>query len=153
MKHSIYMILATAVIICGAMDAMAIEEASYNVLKKIINSRSVIMPPISLPKLSWREISKRPETSIHRLFRYISGGKPVARQSGDDSPRIARADGDKIKMTAPVGQQRVQGKWAVSFMMPASYTMETLQSLRIPKSRCVRYRSPDGRSALLRFLE
>jgi effector-binding domain-containing protein len=29
-------------------------------------------------------------------------------------------------MTAPVGQQNVQGKWAVSFMMPASYTIETL---------------------------
>ena len=29
-------------------------------------------------------------------------------------------------MTAPVGQQRDQDKWAVSFMMPASYTMETL---------------------------
>jgi len=29
-------------------------------------------------------------------------------------------------MTAPVSQQSVQGKWAVSFMMPASYTMETL---------------------------
>ncbi len=29
-------------------------------------------------------------------------------------------------MTAPVSQQSVQGKWAVSFMMPASYSMETL---------------------------
>jgi effector-binding domain-containing protein len=34
--------------------------------------------------------------------------------------------GEKIKMTAPVGQRRVQEKWAVSFMMPVSYTIETL---------------------------
>ena len=34
MKHSIRIILAAAVIIIGAMDAMAIEEAAYNVLKK-----------------------------------------------------------------------------------------------------------------------
>ena len=34
MKHSIRMIFATAVIIFGAMDAMAIEEANYTVLKK-----------------------------------------------------------------------------------------------------------------------
>lgn len=29
-------------------------------------------------------------------------------------------------MTAPVGQQNVQGRWAISFMMPSSYTLETL---------------------------
>ncbi|TKB25876.1 hypothetical protein FCL47_12330 [Desulfopila sp. IMCC35006] len=29
-------------------------------------------------------------------------------------------------MTAPVSQQRAQVKWAVSFMMPAANTMETL---------------------------
>ena len=34
MKHSIRIILATAVIIFGAMDAMAIEEAAYKVLRK-----------------------------------------------------------------------------------------------------------------------
>lgn len=34
MKHSIRMILATVFIILGAMDAMAIEEASYKVLEK-----------------------------------------------------------------------------------------------------------------------
>lgn len=29
-------------------------------------------------------------------------------------------------MTAPVSQQQSAGKWAVSFMMPAGYTLETL---------------------------
>ena len=29
-------------------------------------------------------------------------------------------------MTAPVSQQRMHGKWAVSFMMPPTYTLETL---------------------------
>jgi hypothetical protein len=29
-------------------------------------------------------------------------------------------------MTAPVSQQRARDKWAVSFTMPASYTLETL---------------------------
>jgi hypothetical protein len=29
-------------------------------------------------------------------------------------------------MTAPVSQQRKEGKWAISFMMPASYTLQTL---------------------------
>ena len=34
--------------------------------------------------------------------------------------------GEKIKMTAPVGQQRALERWAVSFMMSASYPLETL---------------------------
>ena len=34
MKHLIRIILATAVIIFGSTDAMAIEEAAYKVLKK-----------------------------------------------------------------------------------------------------------------------
>jgi effector-binding domain-containing protein len=41
--------------------------------------------------------------------------------------------GEKIQMTAPVGQRSVQEKWAVSFMMPASYTLETLPEPDDPK--------------------
>jgi len=36
-------------------------------------------------------------------------------------------------MTAPVGQQRVQEKWAFSFMMPAAYIVETLPEPEDPK--------------------
>jgi hypothetical protein len=36
------------------------------------------------------------------------------------------ADSQKIPMTAPVGQEQVDGKWRVTFMMPAQFTMETL---------------------------
>ena len=63
MKHSIGMIFAAAVIILGAMDAMAIEEASYNVLKKD-NHFEIrdYAPPTSLPKPLWKEILKRLET-------------------------------------------------------------------------------------------
>ena len=43
------------------------------------------------------------------------------------------AEGEKIEMTAPVGQQRFQEKWAVSFIMPASYTLETLPEPEDPK--------------------
>lgn len=36
-------------------------------------------------------------------------------------------------MTAPVGQQRVQERWAVSFTMPADYTLEILPEPEDPK--------------------
>lgn len=52
-------------------------------------------------------------------------------------------------MTAPVSQQSVQGKWAVSFMMPASYTMETLP---VPDDPNIKLRQvPARRVAAVRY--
>ncbi len=45
------------------------------------------------------------------LFNYISG---------------ANRSKTKIAMTAPAGQTAVGDQWAVTFMMPSEYTMETL---------------------------
>lgn len=33
---------------------------------------------------------------------------------------------EKIAMTAPVNMQQTQGKYAVSFLMPSQYTLETI---------------------------
>jgi hypothetical protein len=55
----------------------------------------------------------------------------VTQKSGDDRSCIPTPMGEKIKMTATVGQRRVQKKWAVSFMMPASYTIENLEDPNI----------------------
>jgi hypothetical protein len=35
-------------------------------------------------------------------------------------------------MTSPVGQQKQDGKWVVSFMMPASFTLETTPEPKDP---------------------
>jgi hypothetical protein len=52
-------------------------------------------------------------------------------------------------MTAPVGQQRRQDQWAVSFMMPATVTMETLPR---PKDGTVTLRQvPARRMAAVRY--
>ena len=45
-------------------------------------------------------------------------------------------------MTAPVGQQRSSDKWAVSFMMPAHYTLETLP---VPDDSSITLRQVPGR--------
>ncbi len=49
------------------------------------------------------------------------------------SPVSQEAAGEKIKMTSPVGQQRSQNKWTVSFMMPGKNTMATLPEPNNPK--------------------
>lgn len=87
------------------------------------------------------------------LFNYISGGNQSQRQVEMTVPRAVLQEiggqevegqevggqefiikesgaqesvGEKIAMTAPVGQQRKDGRWVVSFMMPARYSLETL---------------------------
>jgi hypothetical protein len=134
MKHSICMILATAVIIFGAKDAMAIEEASYNVLKKD-NHFEIrdYAPHILAETIVEGDLEEAGNMAFNRLFRYISGGNRSRDKVAMTAPVSQEPMGDKIKMTAPVGQQRVQGKWAVSFMMPALYTLETLPEPEDPK--------------------
>jgi effector-binding domain-containing protein len=134
MKHSIRIILAAAIIIFGAMDAMAIEEAAYNVLKK--DNRFEIRdyaPHILAETFVEGDLEEAGNKAFNRLFRYISGENRSREKVAMTAPVSQEPKGEKITMTAPVGQQRVQENWAVSFMMPASYTLETLPEPEDPK--------------------
>jgi hypothetical protein len=127
MKHSIRMILATAVMFLGAMDAMAIEEAAYSVLKKENDFEIRDYAPHILAETTVEgDLEEAGNKAFNRLFRYISGDNRSRDKVAMTAPVSQEQKGEKITMTAPVGQQSVQGKWAVSFMMPASYTLETL---------------------------
>lgn len=127
MKRTIRTILAATFILIGAVNSMAIEEAPYKVLK-------------SNDKFELREYASHilAETIVdgdqegagskafRRLFRYISGDNRSRATVAMTAPVSQEKAGEKISMTTPVGQQRDGDRWAVSFMMPSSYTMETL---------------------------
>jgi len=134
MKRSIRIILAAAVIIIGAMDAMAIEEATYKVVKK--DNKFEIRdyaPHILAETVVEGDLGGAGNKAFNTLFRYISGDNRSRAKVAMTAPVSQEPKGEKIKMTAPVGQQRVQESWAVSFMMPASYTLETLPEPEDPK--------------------
>jgi effector-binding domain-containing protein len=134
MKHSILIILAAAAITFGAMDVMAIEEAAYIVLKKENNFEiRDYAPHILAETVVEGDLEEAGNKAFNRLFRYISGGNRSREKVAMTAPVSQEAMGEKITMTAPVGQQRVQENWAVSFMMPASYTLETLPEPEDPK--------------------
>jgi hypothetical protein len=59
------------------------------------------------------------------LFKYISGHNQQQQKVAMTSPVGQVPSSQKIEMTSPVGQQKQDGKWIVSFMMPASFTLET----------------------------
>jgi hypothetical protein len=60
---------------------------------------------------------------------YIFGQNQVNQKISMTAPVVMegqRIQSEKIAMTAPVGIESRSGKWTVSFVMPAQFTMETL---------------------------
>ena len=123
-----------ALLIIGANTAMATEEAPYTVLKSddIFELREY--PPQILAEIIVDgDLEGASNKAFRPLFRYISGDNKSRDKIAMTAPVSQEQKGEKISMTAPVSQQSVQGKWAVSFMMPSSYTMETLPTPDDPK--------------------
>jgi hypothetical protein len=149
-KRLIQIVIAVMVIIIGAIDTMAIEEAKYKVLEK--DNRFEIRdyaPQILAETIVEGDLEEAGNKAFNRLFRYISGENRSRTKVEMTAPVSQQPMGEKIKMTAPVGQRRVQEKWAVSFMMPASYTIETLPE---PEDRNITLRQvPARRMASVRY--
>jgi len=133
-KHLMQMIAAAAVTILGTMDAMAIEEATYELLKKEDKFEiRMYAPHILAETIVEGGLEDAGKKAFNRLFGYISGDNRSRVKVAMTAPVSQESLSEKIKMTAPVGQQRVQEKWAISFMMPASYTLETLPEPEDPR--------------------
>ena len=106
---------------------MATDEAPYTVLKTDAIFELREYPPQILAEIIVDgDLEGAGSKAFRPLFRYISGDNKSRGKIAMTVPVSQEQKGEKISMTAPVSQQSVQGKWAVSFMMPASYTMETL---------------------------
>ena len=114
-------------LLTGATTAMATEEAPYTVIKTddIFELREYA-PQVLAEIIVEGDLEGAGNKAFRPLFRYISGDNKSRGKIAMTAPVSQEPTGEKISMTAPVSQQSVQGKWAVSFMMPASYTMESL---------------------------
>lgn len=105
---------------------MAIEEAPYKVVKsdssfEVRDYESYIVAETLVDG----EFEDAGGKAFKRLFRYISGDNRSQSKVAMTAP-VSQASGEKIEMTAPVSQEKMADQWVVSFMMPASYTMESL---------------------------
>lgn len=106
---------------------MAIEEAAYTVVKKedAFEVRDY-SPHILAETIVQGDLEEAGNKAFDRLFQYISGNNRSRVEVPMTAPVSQQRKGEKIKMTAPVGQRGVGERWAVSFMMPASYTLENI---------------------------
>jgi hypothetical protein len=138
------------ILLTGATTAMATEEAPYTVLKTddMFELREYA-PQVLAEIIVDGDLEGAGNKAFRPLFRYISGDNKSRDKIAMTAPVSQEQQGEKISMTAPVSQQRDQGKWAVSFMMPASYTMETLP---IPDDPNIKLRQvPARRVAAVRY--
>ena len=103
------------------------EEPKYKVLSKegrfeIRQYESHIVAE-TLVDTSFKEAGN---VAFRRLFDYISGNNQKKESIAMTAPVNQTSESEKITMTAPVNQRPAQGKFSVSFVMPAKYTIDTL---------------------------
>jgi hypothetical protein len=150
MKGTVICAVIASVIVMGAVNAMAIEEPTYNVILgdgsfEIRDYEPYVLAEVVIDA-TLEEAGNR---AFHRLFRYISGSNRPSMKITMTAPVSQEPRQEKIKMTAPVGQQPVEGGWAVSFTMPASYRVETLPE---PDDPGIKLRQvPPRRMAAVRY--
>jgi effector-binding domain-containing protein len=140
----------TMLIIIGVIPAMATEEAPYKIVKTDDVFELREYAPQLLAEITVDgDLESAGNKAFRPLFRYISGDNTSRGKIAMTTPVSQEQQGEKIAMTAPVSQQSVQGKWAVSFTMPVSYTMETLPT---PDDAKIKLRQvPARRVAAVRY--
>ena len=139
----------SAAMIAGGCG-VTIEEAKYNIVSKDKNYEvREYAPHVIAETVVEGTLEDAGNRAFNRLFAYISGKNRSRGKIAMTAPVSQEAAPEKIAMTSPVGQRRAEGGWAVSFMMPASYTMETLP---VPDDPEVKLRLvPTRRMATVRY--
>ena len=104
---------------------MAVEEAEYTVLREEGKFElRKYEPHILAETIVDEQFEEAGNAAFQRLFRYIRGNNKQEQEVSMTSPVGQDPVGQKIAMTSPVGQQEQDGNWVVSFMLPASFTLE-----------------------------
>ena len=131
-------------------NIMAAEEAEYTVsVKQDTLEIREYAPSIVAEVIVNDDFEDASGAAFRKLFKYISGDNTGRSKIAMTSPVSQKPEPEKIAMTSPVGQRKSDQGWAVSFMMPASYTMD---SIPLPDDPTVVLREiPAHRAAAIRY--
>jgi hypothetical protein len=126
-----------------------VEQPSYTVVKTDGAIEIRDYAPMIVAEV---DVSGPREESISTGFRMIADfifGNNVSAQKLAMTAPVIQQSSEKIAMTAPVIQQGEANSWKVRFVMPASYTLETLPK---PNNKQVKISTqPEKRFAVIRF--
>lgn len=124
-------------------NAMATEEAKYNIIRQendfTLRAYDAHILAETMVNGAFEDAGSQ---AFSRLFQYISGNNIQQQKVAMTSPVGQEPLSQKIAMTSPVSQQKKDGAWLVSFMMPASFTLETTPE---PKDASVSIRQVPAR--------
>jgi hypothetical protein len=120
-------ILVAVLLTLMVENVVAVEEAKYTVLKQQdeLEIRDYA-PSIVAEVIVNGDFEDASGAAFRKLFNYISGDNTGRDKIAMTAPVSQKPEPEKIAMTSPVGQRQSDQGWAVSFMMPAFYTMDTI---------------------------
>lgn len=153
MKRRYIILGAVGIIAIGAACVgpimSQVEEAKYKVVRvdnaiEIRDYTPMIVAQVSVEGDRKEAINK----GFRMIADYIFGNNSASQKVAMTAPVIQQPN-EQIAMTAPVLQQPDGNRWNVQFVMPTSYTMETLPK---PNNAQVKLREVAGkRFAVIRF--
>jgi hypothetical protein len=149
-QYTLFLALVAVVFTPGGSQALAIETADYDVIEVDGDFELRRYAPQILAETTVdSNFDEAGNRAFRRLFNYISGANRTESKIAMTAPVSQEASSRKIAMTAPVIQEESGAAWNVAFLVPASYSWETVPQ---PTDDSVRLRRvPERTLAALRF--
>ena len=143
-------VLILLLLMLTTKTVLAVEEAKYTVaMQQDSLELRDYSPSIVAEVIVNGGFEDASGAAFRKLFNYISGDNSGRDKIAMTTPVAQKAGPEKIAMTSPVGQRKSGENWAVSFMMPAVYTMD---SIPLPDDPSVILREvPAHRAAAIRY--
>ena len=130
LSHSFWKGVFLAITLTYIGAAMATEEPKYSVIEKeppfeIRSYEPMIVAEVQVDG----DLDSASGQGFRLIAAYIFGQNQVREKIAMTAPVTVEEkvpQSAKIAMTVPVGIDSTAGKWTVSFVMPAEYTMESI---------------------------
>lgn len=126
-----------------------VEQAKYEVVESQGDIQIRDYAPMIVAEA---EVIGERKEAINQGFRIIADyifGNNAPRQNVAMTAPVVQQPSEKIAMTAPVIQEGAANSWKVRFVMPASYSLDTLPK---PNNDAVKIQQIEGkRFAVIRF--
>lgn len=136
-KFKIMIILIVVIVLVGLVlwgpIMSQVEQAKYKVIESYGNIEVRDYPAMIIAEV---EVSGNRDESINQGFKIIADyifGNNIIQKEVENKSEVPQKFSEKIAMTAPVMQQNYKKSWKIRFVMPSSYTLQTLPKPNNPK--------------------